>query len=161
MIRPVLITDADAICEIYNHYVTETVVTFEEEPVSVSEMTQRIAAVLTTPLPWLVVERGDSVVGYARATKWKERSAYRFSAETTIYLAPRSLRAGVGTELYLRLLEELRGSGMHLAIGGVALPNAASVALHEKLGFRKVAHFSDVGFKRGRWIDVAYWQLAL
>lgn len=161
MIRPASVADADAIASIYNHYVRETVVTFEEEPVSAADMAGRIAEVAATSLPWLVAEQAGSVVGYARATKWRPRSAYRYSVETTIYLAPAHLGNGIGTQLYRELLEQLKHRGLHLAIGGVALPNAASVALHEKLGFRKVAHFGEVGFKFGRWIDVAYWQLPL
>ena len=161
MIRPAHTNDAQAISVIYNHYVKETIVTFEEEPVSSPVMEERVALALATPLPWLILEQGDSIVGYARASKWKERSAYRFSVETTIYLAPHCVGEGLGTTLYRKLLDELRQLGVHIAIGGVALPNAASVALHEKCGFRKVAHFSDVGFKFGRWIDVAYWQRAL
>ena len=100
-------------------------------------------------------------MGYASATKWKGRSAYRFSVETTIYLAPHSVGKRIGTELYRHLLDQLRDLGLHTAIGGVALPNPASVALHEKCGFRKVAHFGEVGFKFGKWIDVAYWQVSL
>jgi L-amino acid N-acyltransferase YncA len=161
LIRAATPADAEALVRIYNHYVRETVVTFEEEPVSVADMAGRIAEVASASLPWLLAEREGEVVGYARATKWKPRSAYRHSVETTIYLSARHVGAGVGTLLYQRLLADLKSHGLHLAIGGVALPNAASVALHEKLGFRKVAHFNEVGFKFGRWIDVAYWQLAL
>ena len=161
MIRTASTADADAIASIYNHYVRETVVTFEEEPVSPAEIAGRIGEVAAASLPWLVAEQAGVVVGYARATKWRPRSAYRYSVETTIYLSPQHLGGGIGTHLYRHLIEELKGRGLHLAIGGVALPNAASVALHEKLGFRKVAHFNEVGFKFGRWIDVAYWQLPL
>lgn len=161
VIRAATAADAEAIARIYNHYIRETIVTFEEEPVSPSDMAGRIAEVLAAPLPWLVAEQQGSIVGYARATKWKGRSAYRFSVETTIYLAPHCVGAGVGTNLYRLLLEQLKDLGIHVVIGGVALPNAASVALHEKLGFRKVAHFSEVGFKLNKWIDVAYWQLSL
>jgi len=161
VIRPARVGDAAAIAFIYNHYVRETVVTFEEEPVSEADMAERIAEVAAASLPWLVAEQAGSVVGYARATKWRPRSAYRYSVETTVYLAPAHLGNGIGTQLYRQLLEQLKQRGLHLAIGGVALPNAASVALHEKLGFRKVAHFGEVGFKFGRWIDVAYWELPL
>jgi L-amino acid N-acyltransferase YncA len=161
VIRAATAADAEAIARIYNHYIRETVVTFEEEPVSPSDMAGRIAEVVAASLPWLVVEQDGSIVGYARATKWKGRSAYRYSVETTIYLAPECVGARIGTNLYRHLLEELKDLGLHLVIGGVALPNAASIALHEKLGFRKVAHFNEVGFKFGKWIDVAYWQLSL
>jgi phosphinothricin acetyltransferase len=162
LIRPaVAAEDAETIALIYNHYVRDTVVTFEEEAVSAQDMAARIAEVAASSLPWLVVEQHGAVIGYARATQWRPRSAYRYSVETTIYLAPRSLGTGIGTRLYRALLERLKVQGLHLAIGGVALPNPASVALHEKLGFRKVAHFGEVGFKFGRWIDVAYWELKL
>lgn len=161
MIRKATAADAEAIASIYNHYVQETIITFEEQPVSASEMAKRIAEVSAASLPWLVAEKNGSIVGYARATKWKDRSAYRFSVETTIYLAPHIVGKGIGTSLYQVLLTQLKGLELHIAIGGVALPNAASIALHEKLGFRKVAHFSDVGFKFYKWIDVAYWQLSL
>ncbi len=161
MIRGAVAADAEAISSIYNHYVRETIVTFEEQPVSASEMAGRLAEVAAASLPWLVAERDGSIVGYARATKWKGRSAYRFSVETTIYLAPHCVGKRIGTGLYQYLLDQLKDRGLHTAIGGVALPNPTSVALHEKFGFRKVAHFGEVGFKFGKWIDVAYWQLSL
>lgn len=161
MIRSATDADSEAIAGIYNHYVTETTVTFEEEPVSASEIAARMGEVAADSLPWLVALQDDFIAGYARATKWKGRSAYRFSVETTIYLAPRCVGAGIGTALYQHLLAQLRDLRLHIAIGGVALPNSASVALHEKLGFRKVAHFGEVGFKFGKWIVVAYWQLKL
>jgi phosphinothricin acetyltransferase len=161
VIRAATASDAPIIAAIYNHYIRDTIVTFEEEPVTAVDMAGRIAEVAAASLPWLVTEREGAVVGYARATKWRPRSAYRYSVETTIYLDPRHTGAGLGSPLYRKLLDDLKTHGLHLAIGGVALPNVASVALHEKLGFRKVAHFGEVGFKFGRWIDVAYWQLAL
>ena len=161
MIRAATAADAEAISDIYNHYVRETIVTFEEQPVSPADMAGRIAEVTAASLPWLAAEQDGPVVGYAHATKGKGRCAYRFSVETTIYLAPHCVGKGIGTNLYRRLLEQLKDAGLHVAIGGAALPNAASVALHEKLGFRKVAHFGEVGFKFGKWIDVAYWQLSL
>jgi L-amino acid N-acyltransferase YncA len=152
--------DAVALCDIYNHYIRETVVTFEETPVTRDEMSRRIEAV-TAHLPWIVWERSGSVVGYAYATTWKARSAYRFSVETTVYLAPAVVGRGIGRALYRELIVRLRALGMHCAIGGIALPNAGSVALHERMGFRKVAQFDEVGFKQGRWVDVGYWQLML
>jgi L-amino acid N-acyltransferase YncA len=161
VIRQAVPTDAEAIARIYNHYIGDTVITFEEEPVSCSEMAERIAEVSSASLPWLVAEQDGTVLGYAAASKWKGRSAYRFSAETTIYLAPNCLGRGIGTCLYQLLLKQLKDLGLHVAIGGIALPNAASLALHEKLGFRKVAQFVEVGFKFRRWIDVGYWQLTL
>jgi len=160
MIRPATIEDAQAICAIYNHYVLNTVVTFEEEAVTLSDMTARIAEV-TRSLPWYVWEEAGVVAGYAYASRWKSRCSYRYSVETTVYLKAGMPGRGVGSQLYGHLLGDLRGRGLHAAIGGVALPNPASEALHEKFGFRKVAHFAQVGWKFEKWIDVGYWELIL
>ncbi|RZT08179.1 phosphinothricin acetyltransferase [Duganella sp. CF402] len=153
--------DAKAIAAIYNPYILNTAISFEEEPVTDGAMAQRIADVQDGGLPWLVAERDGKVLGYAYATKWRVRHAYRFSVESSVYLAPEAARQGVGSALYTALLTQLAERGCHLVIGGIALPNEASVALHEKMGYEKVAHFREVGFKFGRWIDVAYWQKTL
>ena len=160
-IRIATAADADRIAEIYNHYVANTVVTFEEEPVTGGEMRRRLDEVFASALPWLVAESGGRMVGYAYATKWKARSAYRFSVETTVYLAVGLGRRGLGSRLYEELFRLLKEKGVHAAIGGIALPNDASVALHEKFGMRKVAHFEEVGFKFGKWVDVGYWERIL
>lgn len=160
MIRCATVEDAGAICSIYNPYVTGTTVTFEEEAVTVDAMRARIAEVNAIFL-WLVFEEHGEIGGYAYATRWRARAAYRYSAEITVYLAPRFQGRGIGTQLYAELIARLEAQGVHQVIGGVALPNPASVALHERLGFRKVAHFAEVGRKFDRWIDVGYWQLAL
>ncbi len=160
-IRPATQADAAAVVQIYNHYVLNSTVTFEEAAVSGKDMAARIDEALTAGLPWLVAERTGSVVGYAYASKWKGRCAYRFSVEITVYLDQGATGHGIGTQLYAVLFERLRESGIHAVIGGVALPNAASVALHEKCGMRKVAHFEQVGFKFDRWIDVGYWERVL
>jgi L-amino acid N-acyltransferase YncA len=161
MIRPAVESDADAIARIYNHYVLNTTVTFEEDPVSPAGMAARIAEVEGASLPWLVLEQDGQVLGYAYASKWKGRCAYRYSVETTVYLAPDQGGRGYGTRLYEELFARLRERGLHAAIGGIALPNPASVALHERMGMSKVAHFKEVGFKFGRWIDVGYWEKLL
>lgn len=161
MIRPATQDDAAAIAAIYAPYVRDTVVSFEEEPVAASEIARRIAKVQATPLPWLVLAPESRVLGYAYASRWHERSAYRHTVETSIYLAPEVVGQGLGTRLYGTLLDLLKAQGLHAAIGGIALPNAASEALHERLGFRKVAHYAQVGFKQGRWLDVGYWQRLL
>jgi L-amino acid N-acyltransferase YncA len=160
MIRPAITADAAAICAIYNHYVLETTITFEEAAVTPAEMESRISETLAS-LPWLVWEDGAAIQGFAYASKWKGRCAYRHSAEVTVYLDPKSIGRGLGSRLYEALLLNLRQRNFHTVIGGIALPNPASVALHEHLGFRKVAHFEQVGWKLGRWIDVGYWQLLL
>lgn len=157
-IRAATPDDARAIAAIYNHYITDTVITFEEQPVRAAEMARRIRTVIPV-LPWLVLERQGGIAGYACATPWRARSAYRFSVETTIYLDSRFAGQGLGISLYRALLEGARRSGVHTAFGVVALPNPASVALHEKCGFRKVGHLAEAGWKFDRWVDVGYWQL--
>jgi L-amino acid N-acyltransferase YncA len=159
-IRDAVTSDAAAICRVYNPYIRNSIVTFEEAEVTVSEMAVRIAKV-TGALPWLVAEEAGEFIGYAYAAMHRERLAYRHSVETTIYLTEAAQRKGFGRALYSALLDCLRERPVHTALGGIALPNAASVALHEKCGFRKVAHLDQVGFKFGRWIDVGYWQIVL
>jgi len=153
--------DAAAIADLYNYFVLNTVITFEESAVSAAQMSTRIEAIDALGLPWLILEADGGLLGYAHASAWKVRQAYRFAVETTIYLQPGAGGRGHGTTLYTELLRELRNRQFHTAIGGVALPNEASVRLHERLGFQKVAHFREVGFKQQRWVDVAYWQRVL
>jgi L-amino acid N-acyltransferase YncA len=161
VVREVSDHDADALAAIYNHYVRETIVTFEEEPITAAVMQTRVNAVRMAQLPWLVLEVAGTVAGYAYASKWRERVGYRFSVESTVYLRHDVGGRGYGTVLYDALLPALAARNVHAVMGGIALPNAASVALHEKIGMQKVAHFSEVGFKFGRWLDVGYWQMQL
>ena len=161
IIRPVTTADAEAIARIYNYYILNTVITFEEDPISAEDMAARIAETQGLSLPWLVAVVEGAIVGYAYARKWRPRSAYRYSVETTIYLEHGHEGRGIGRSLYAALLPLVRERGMHVAIGGVALPNDASLALHEKLGFERVATFRQVGFKHDRWVDVTYLQLVL
>ena len=158
LIRPATATDSRRIAAIYNHYILNSTVTFEEEAVSVADMAGRIAEVESDALPWLIAERDGQVVGYAYASKWKGRCAYRFSVESTIYLAAGMGGHGIGSLLYAALLAQLKEQGLHTVIGGIALPNPGSIALHEKFGMTRVAQFKEVGFKFGQWIDVGYWQ---
>jgi L-amino acid N-acyltransferase YncA len=160
-IRPVELADAEQICEIYNHFIATSTITFEETPVAASEMANRIRDIQSISLPWLVAVDGNKLLGYAYAQKWKVRAAYKFSVEVTIYIRPGLERTGCGSRLYGRLFEALKTQGVHAVIGGVALPNDASLRLHQKFGFEKVAHFKEVGFKFGRWVDVTYWQIVL
>jgi phosphinothricin acetyltransferase len=140
--------------------VRETVVTFEEAAVAEHDMAQRIAEVAGR-LPWFVWEQGGAIQGYAYAAAWKARSAYRHSVESTVYLSPSATGRGIGTQLYQALIADLRGRNAHCVVGGIALPNPASIALHEKLGFRRIGQFSEIGWKFGQWVDVGYWQLVL
>ncbi len=161
MIRPVKRQDAQALADIYNHYVKNTVITFEEDCINNNEMIKRIEKITNLDLPWLVIEENDVLLGYAYATPWKARSAYRFSVEATVYLTPKEQGKGLGTDLYQALISELKQKSIHSVLGGITLPNPASVALHEKLGMTKVAHFHQVGRKFDQWLDTGYWQLTL
>ncbi|WP_299587830.1 arsinothricin resistance N-acetyltransferase ArsN1 family B [uncultured Microbulbifer sp.] len=161
MIRPAEQKDANAIATIYNHFILNTSATFEEQEVSEDEIINRIKFIRNSNLPWLVKQIHGEVIGYAYASKWRERSAYRFSVESTVYIANNMKSKGLGTELYSALFTQLKERNIHNIIGGITLPNPASVALHEKLGMKKVAHFEKVGFKFGQWLDVGYWQAQL
>ena len=160
MLRPVRLNDAPSICDIYNHYIQHSPATFEEVPLTPDDMRQRILETTKT-YPWLVCEEDGALLGYCYGRKWRERAAYRHSVEVTVYLDPSALGKGRGTALFDALLAELRARQFHCVIGGVALPNPASIALLEKFGLRKVAHFREIGFKFDQWIDVGYWQLLL
>jgi L-amino acid N-acyltransferase YncA len=160
MIRTAILADAPAIVAIYNPYVATTTISFEEAPVSVEEMEQRIRTVTAT-LPWYVYEISGQIVGYAYATPWRARSAYRHSVETTVYVALDQSKQGIGSQLYRTLLDDLRARNIHAILGHIALPNPASVTLHERFGFEKVAHIKQVGRKFDQWIDVGYWELLL
>ena len=157
MIRPIEINDVDAICEIYNYYITKTIISFEERRITVDEMKKRIKS-YTSDLPWIVYEEKGEVVGYAYASPWRSRPAYRYSAEVSVYVSNDKQGLGIGTKLYRYLIPMLSNFDIHRIIGGIALPNEKSVRLHEKMGFNKVAHFTEVGYKFDRWIDVGYWE---
>ncbi|WP_044206797.1 arsinothricin resistance N-acetyltransferase ArsN1 family B [Flammeovirga sp. OC4] len=160
MIRDITLNDAQAVADIYNYYIENTVVTFEETAVSAEEIKQRILA-KREDLPWIVFEKDGEVVGYAYASEWKSRCAYKFSIESTVYLKNTNLKEGIGTLLYTELIDRIKKTNVHAIIGGIALPNDGSTRLHEKLGFEKVAQFREVGYKFDQWIDVGYWELIL
>ncbi|MCB1761208.1 MAG: N-acetyltransferase [Gammaproteobacteria bacterium] len=161
-IRPVSAeADSAAITEIYNHYIRNAVVTFEELEVTSEQIRERINTVLSASLPWLVAESSDRVVGYAYAGLFHSRSAYRFTVEATVYVAKNSSGRGSGSKLYQALLRQLKEQNCHSVIAIIALPNEASVRLHEKFHFRKRGQLAEVGYKFDRWHDVGYWQLIL
>jgi len=149
--------DAAAVAAIYAPYVLETVISFEERPPSLVDMSGRITRTLETH-PFLVFEDGDSVVAYAYASAHRERAAYRWSADVAIYAAPAVHLRGVGRALYAHLLNILRRQGFHAAFAGITLPNASSIGLHEAMGFEHVGTYTEVGFKLGAWRDVGWWQ---
>ena len=160
MIRPVTPADAQALADIYNPYIRDTIITFEEEPVTAQDMAGRIAKV-TAAYPWLVWEEGGQIAGYAYGSTWRSRHAYRFAVETTIYLDPRWHGQGIGARFYEALLGDLAQRGYHSALGFLGLPNEPSVRLHEKLGFTKVGHMREAGWKFGAWADVGFWERML
>lgn len=161
MIRRVKPADAAAICDIYNYYVENTMISFEEKPVSKNEMESRIRNI-SSKYPYLIREEEDGEInGFVYACPWKDRSAYRFSAELSVYVRKGFLGRGIGWELMERILEEARTTDLHSLVSGIALPNERSIALHEKAGFRKIAQFDEIGFKFNKWHDVGYWELVL
>lgn len=160
-IRAATIGDAGPIAAIYNHYVLRTCTTFETDAVTPAALAQRIGEALAAGLPWLVADGAEGIAGYAHASAWKGRCAYRYTLESSIYLGPAHTGRGLGRPLYAALLDEIGERGMHAVMAGIALPNPASVALHERLGFRPAGRFEQVGHKFGDWVDVGYWQLLL
>lgn len=160
MIRDININDASQICDIYNYYVLKTIVTFEESEVSEADMRSRIENT-NAKIPWIVYEVDSVILGYAYASEWKSRCAYKNSLETTVYLRNGESGKGVGSLLYAELIHRLKAMKYHALIGGISLPNKASIALHEKFGFEKIGQFKEVGYKFDHWIDVGYWELIL
>jgi phosphinothricin acetyltransferase len=176
--RPATAADAAAICEIYNHFVRETVITFEVDEVTPDTMAGRIAKVVELGLPWLVAEESGPVadprgakrvVGFAYAAPYRDRAAYDHTVEVTIYLHPEEVGRGIGTALYAELFEQLRNldpatsprAPVHSLVSVIALPNDASVSLHERLGFEPGGILRESGRKFDSWIDVGLWQLPL
>lgn len=160
MIRNIELRDAGQICDLYNFYVENTVCTFETNRVSIEEMTQRIENI-TESYPWIVAEEDGLILGYAYAGKWKERGAYRFTVETSVYIRAGYEGNRLGTTIYTSLIRRLRSQGIHAVIGGVVLPNEQSERLHERLGFKRIGLFSEVGYKFDGWRDVGYFELIL
>lgn len=160
LVRAAGADDAAAVAAIYAPYVTGDVVSFELDPPDAAEMARRMAAAGESH-PWLVAEDAGRVLGYAYASAFRERAAYARAVETTVYLAPDARGRGVGRLLYDDLLARLAGRGLTQAVALIALPNDASVRLHERVGFASVGVNRAVGWKHDRWIDVGMWQRAL
>lgn len=156
-IRPASPDDAAEIAAIYAPYVERTVVSFEESPPDVAEMRGRIAQTTATH-PWLVGEADGCIVGYAYGRPFHPRAAYRWTCETSIYLRDDGRRRGAGRTLYRALIEMLTERGFASAIALISVPNAESTGFHAALGFREAGRLAGVGYKFGRWHDIAYWQ---
>ena len=154
------LSDARQVAAIYYPYVINTPITFESEPPDGTEMRSRIESVMEK-YPWLVCEHDGEVMGYAYGSMFRSRSAYNWSVETTVYVREAAHGLGIGSALYSSLTECLRLQGFISAVGVIALPNEASVYLHEHLGFQKDGVLPKAGFKEGVWHDVGIWWILL
>ena len=152
--------DSAACAAIYGPYVAETVVSLEESAPTPVEMRARIESVQAA-YPWLIADRGGETAGFAYASRHRDRASYRWAADVSVYVSGAHHRRGVGRALYEELFARLRSQRLQVAIAGITLPNAASVALHEALGFRPVGIYRRIGYKLGAWRDVGWWQLEL
>ena len=160
MIREVKLSDAKAIVDIYNYYILNTNITFEEKQLTVDDMEERIIE-KTVKHPWIVYEMNGQVIGYAYLSGWHSRSPYRYSNEASIYLDRNEKGHGIGKKLFANLLEVSKDYGVHTIVSGITIPNAESISLHEKFGFKKIAEFKEIGFKNNKWLNVGYWQKIL
>lgn len=152
-IRPVSLADAAAITKIYNHYIKETTITFEIEPITVEEMASRIKEI-SAQFPYFVYEQDGKILGYCYAHLWKQRAAYSKTLETTIYLDKNATHQGLGSLMVKHLIQLCKAQGYHALIACITEGNEASVQMHEHLGFKQVSEFKEVGEKFGRWLGV-------
>jgi phosphinothricin acetyltransferase len=159
-VRHAVVSDARAHADIYRPIVERTVISFDEVAPSADDFAARITEV-SVSYPWLVAECDRAVCGYAYGHRYRERAAYRYSVEVSVYVAQEALGSGVGTALYSALLEDLQRRGFHRAFAGITLPNDASIALHRRFGFEPVGIFKEAGRKFNRWLDVSWWQRSL
>ncbi|MBX2846981.1 MAG: GNAT family N-acetyltransferase [Acidiferrobacterales bacterium] len=159
MIRNVSESDIEQLTAIYNYYIEHSIATFEEQLIAANEMQSRVRNIEQDNFPWLVAEDDNgNIAGYAYASHWNPRSAYRFTAEVTVYLSEKFTGHGIGSQLYQVLFSLLKKQSYENVIAGISLPNEASVALHEKFNMQQVGDFKKIGFKFGEWVDVGYWQ---
>lgn len=161
-VRPALEGDLQAINEIYDYYVAETHITFDVEPTSMEDRREWFSHYAETGRHRLMVAlEGDQIAGYASSSRFRPKPGYLTSIETSIYLAPDLIGKGIGSRLYGEMFKALEGEDLHRAYAGIALPNPASIALHERFGFKRVAHFTEQGRKFGRYWDVAWYEKPL
>jgi phosphinothricin acetyltransferase len=160
-IRLASAADAAEIAAIYRPYVEQTRISFEEVAPDAAEMEQRILGDMPGYHPWFVAEEDGRLLGFGSSAPFRSRRAYRWTVETGVYLSPEGIGRGLGRQLLSRLVDTLEAQGYVAAIGAIALPNEASVALHERLGFAHTGTYHEVGFKMGEWLDVGLWQREL
>lgn len=161
MIRDISLADAKQIADIYNYYIKETIITFEEEVVSAQDIEQRIKKVTAKGYPFFVYEENGVIVGYAYLSNWRERSAYDITLETSVYLNHNSIGSGIGSVLYKELIVRAKKINIHSLIGVISLPNDESRKLHKKFNFELIGNFKESGKKFDKLIDVEFWQLIL
>lgn len=159
-VRPARNDDFDAIAALTNYYIDNTAIHFSYQPVTPDELRNLWQAKLHL-YPWLIAEVDGHFAGYAKASLWRERSAYQWTPEAGVYVETRFQRLGVGRALYQRLIDTLRAQGFHSLVGGITLPNDPSVRLHEAVGFQPAGVIRRAGWKMGRWWDVGFWQITL
>lgn len=157
LIRPAAGSDAAAIAALYRPFVEASRASFEEVPPDAAEIARRVAGG-SIVYPWFVAEHDAQLVGFTSSTAFRQRSAYRWAVETGVYVAPGLQRQGIARALGERLIEELSTRGFVTAVAGITLPNAASVGLHEALGYAQAGLIRGAGFKLGQWADIGYWQ---
>jgi L-amino acid N-acyltransferase YncA len=152
--------DAAACATLYAPFVEDTVASFEDVPPTAAELAERMASIAER-FPWLVLEEDGRVAGFAYASQHRTRAAYRWAVDVAVYVDPAHQRRGGGRRLYEELFDRLRGQRYRTACAGIALPNDASLALHQALGFEHVGTYRSIGWKAGAWRDVSWWQLSL
>ncbi|TGV04455.1 GNAT family N-acetyltransferase [Flavivirga rizhaonensis] len=158
MIRHLNLNDTEELLDIYNYYVLNSIVTFDDVALSLETFKDKITRI-NKDYPFIVFEENNEILGYAYGSKWRPKPAYKHTVESTVYVKHSVLGKQIGTKLYTALLSQLKEQNYHIVLGGLTLPNDASVKLHEKFGFNQVAHFKEVGLKFGKWLDVGFWQL--
>jgi phosphinothricin acetyltransferase len=159
-IRTATIDDAGAIAAIYAPYVASSAVSFEDVPPPPHEIARRMNDTIDH-FPWIVAESGGVIMGYAYANRFRDRNAYRFACETSIYVAGDLHGQGIGHSLYRVLLDTLTEQGFTQAVAWIAMPSQSSVELHESIGFKRTGFLGSIGFKHGEWRDIAIWQKTL
>lgn len=160
IIRLASVGDAEQILNIYSPYIEKTAISFEYVVPTREEMETRIRNV-SQKNPWIVLEEDNEILGYAYASKHRERSAYRWSVDVSIYIKDGCHGKGYGKALYTSLLTILKHQGYYNAYAGIGLPNEKSIGIHEYFGFKNIAHYNKVGYKFGKWHDTGWWELSL
>lgn len=158
MIRAFHINDIPELLDIYNYYVLNTTVTFDLEALSLQVFTEKINTI-NKEYPCIIFEKENEILGFAYGSKFRPKPAYHYVVESTVYVKYNTHGKQIGTQLYAELLKQLKEAKFHTVLGVLTIPNAASVKLHDKFGFKQVAHLKEVGFKFGEWQHIGIWQL--